>query len=188
MAASVTMVDISEDEQSKFPDFISSFMPDAVPKVPDDFFYDGSIQQLINTTNNEANAMNSASINIISPELIDEFITSDIVLAAYPNLREINLLLAGLYDITLITSLNNIDTIDDDNNINYIKDRFQEIIDVAREKVTGINDNVASASGKVTGNNTVNKDIVLDDELTYMINKAKEIISIFKTLYNDDIN
>ncbi len=181
MAESISTVDIT-GEQQKFPDFIGSFMPDKVPVVPDDFFYDEPVHKLINNIDNETNATVRATINIVKQEIIDDFIYRDIMLANYPNYRKLNLLLGGLTDIINYKDFINIE----DNNIYNYREEFNNRINEALSKITTY-PNPTSIAGDPTTDAPEGPltDIKLTEELQLMIGKSEEIISLFKLFYND---
>lgn len=178
--AAVTETPITDEQKDKFPDFISSFMPDTVPVITPNFFEDNDIEAMIETNINQADIIKTTERDINQKNSINDFISRDIILAKYPNYRRINLVWAGLDDLN---NYKNSIEIDED----YFKDvlTLEELVRDALTKITGIPHDVNVDNQSISKDGSI-QDIELETMgLSYMLERNEENISMFKLIYDD---
>jgi hypothetical protein len=174
--ATVETTPITADIE-KYPEFIKDFLPDAVPQVTAKFFNDNSIEEMIDDSINQAEVIQVTNQYLVQKNDIDIYISRDVTLARYPNYRKLNLILAGLKDLSYYTKMVNLDMEVE----NYMSE-FEQLVRDALSNLTGI-PNEATINSDMTEELT---DITLTG--TYLENgvaKCEEAIASFKVSYDD---
>ncbi len=174
--ATVEKTPITADIE-KYPEFIKDFLPDAIPQVTAKFFDDNPIQEMIDDSINQAEVVQVTNQYLVQKNDIDIYISRDITLAKYPNYRKLNLILAGLKDLSYYPKIVNLD-MDIANNMS----EFEKLVRNALSNLTGIS-NEATISTDTTAPLT---DITLTG--TYLadgVTKCEEAIASFKVSYDD---
>ncbi len=174
--ATVEKTPITADIE-KYPEFIKDFLPDAIPQVTAKFFDDNPIQEMIDDSINQAEVVQVTNQYLVQKNDIDIYISRDITLAKYPNYRKLNLILAGLKDLSYYPKIVNLD-MDIANNMS----EFEKLVRNALSNLTGIS-NEATIS---TDTATPLIDITLTG--TYLADgvlKCEEAIASFKVSYDD---